>query len=388
MRAVQEHSIASSSSENPLRQIPVAEPDLSPLEEAYVLEALRSGWISSLGPFVKKFEERFAEVCGTSYALAVTNGTTALHLALLGLGLRAGDEVLVPAFTYVATANAVRYLGAEPVFVDIDPKTWCIDPAKLEDQITPRTRGIIPVHIYGHPADMDAINEVAALHGLWVVEDAAEAHFAQYKGRTTGGLAQIGTFSFYGNKILTSGEGGAVTVNDRQLYQRLKALRDQGVDPRRRYYFPIIGHNFRATNIVCALLCAQMERFEELIAKRLQIFRTYEKLLDGISGINVQPVAPWAVRAPWLFSITIEEKRVGRTRDEVMALLKEDGIDTRPFFIPLHRLPPHRQAAERRNTHLPDTDKVAAAGLNLPTYGRLSSREIERICQVLAKSVR
>src|SRR5262249_50686608 len=159
-------------------------PDLSPLEEAYVVEALRSGWISSLGPFVEKFEEQFAKLCGTSYALAVTNGTTALHLALLGLGLRPGDEVLVPAFTYVGTANAVRYLGAEPVFVDIDPETWCIDPAKLEHQITPHTRGIIPVHIYGHPADMDAINEVAALYGLWVVEDAAEAHFAQYKGRT------------------------------------------------------------------------------------------------------------------------------------------------------------------------------------------------------------
>ncbi len=176
--------------------IPVAAPDLGGNEEAYVVEAIRSSWISSTGPFVQRFESEFAKLCGTRTSLGVCNGTVALHLALLGLDVRPGDEVLVPSLTYIATANAVRYVGAEPVFVDVDPATWCIDPKLLEASITRRTKGIIAVHLYGHPADMDAINRLAAVHGLWVVEDAAEAHMARYKGRVVGGLSQIGTFSF------------------------------------------------------------------------------------------------------------------------------------------------------------------------------------------------
>ncbi len=196
------------------KRIPVAVPDLSGNEEKYAVEAIRSSWISSTGPFVHRFEKEFAELCGTRAAISVCNGTVALHLALLALDVRPGDEVLVPSLTYVATANAVRYVGAEPVFVDVDPGTWCMDPGQLEASITRRTKGIIPVHLYGHPADMDAINHVAAVHGLWVVEDAAEAHLASYKGRKTGSLAPIATFSFYGNKTFTCGEGGAITLND------------------------------------------------------------------------------------------------------------------------------------------------------------------------------
>ncbi len=192
-------------------KIPVARPDLSGNEERYVVEAIRSSWISSTGSFVTRFEREYAESCGTRAAIGVCNGTIALHLALLGLGVRPGDEVLVPSLTFIATANAVRYVGAEPVFVDVDPDTWCIDPERLEQAVTSRTKGIIAVHLYGHPADMDAINRVAGIHGLWVVEDAAEAHLAKYKGRPTGGLAPSGTFSFYG-KHSTSGEGGAVTA--------------------------------------------------------------------------------------------------------------------------------------------------------------------------------
>ena len=188
-----------------MKSIPVAEPDLSGNEERYVLEAVRSSWISSTGPFVQRFESEFARIAGTRASLGVVNGTMALHLALMTVDLRPGDEVLVPSLTYVATANAVRYCGAEPVFVDVDPDTWCIDPRQLESRITRRTKGIIPVHLYGHPADMDVINHVAATHGLWVVEDAAEAHTARYRGRPAGSLARIGVFSFYGNKVLTSG---------------------------------------------------------------------------------------------------------------------------------------------------------------------------------------
>jgi perosamine synthetase len=371
-----------------MNRIPVAEPDLGGNEEKYVLEAVRSSWISSTGPYVKRFEQEFAALCGSRGALSVVNGTMALHLALLTVDLRPGDEVLVPSLTYVATANAVRYCGAEPVFVDVDPATWCIDPARLEASITRRTKGIIPVHLYGHPADMDAINHLAATHGLWVVEDAAEAHLARYKGRPTGGLARLGTFSFYGNKILTSGEGGAVTVNDPALEQRARVLRGQGVDPERRYFFPITGYNYRLTNVACALLCAQLERASELVARRRAIFARYQELLRGIPGLGFQPVAPWAEPSPWLFCLTVDERAFGKSRDELMRHLDEHGIETRPFFIPLHLLPPYKEEARKRGDELPVTLALSAAGLNLPTSTRLSDADLERIATAIRSARR
>jgi hypothetical protein len=224
-------------------KIPVASTDLSGHEERYAVDAIRSSWISSTGPYLSRFEAEFAALCGVKSALAVSNGTVALHLALLGLDVRPGDEVIVPSLTYVATANAVRYVGGEPVFVDVDPETWCLDPRRLEEAITRRTRGIIAVHLVGHPADMDRINHLAVVNGLWVVEDAAEAHLASYKGRPVGGLARLATFSFFGNKLFTCGEGGAITLSDDQLNTRLRILRGQGMDPQRRYYFPVTCYN-------------------------------------------------------------------------------------------------------------------------------------------------
>lgn len=359
--------------------IQIATPDLSGNEEAYVVEALRSTWISSTGKFVDRFEREFASLCGTKSAISVCNGTIALHLALLGLDVRAGDEVLVPSLTYIATANAVRYVGAEPVFVDIDPATWCMDPAKLEQHVTRRTKGIIAVHLYGHPADMDAINRFAAIHGLWVVEDAAEAHTARYKGRLCGSLARIATFSFYGNKILTCGEGGALTINDPHLELRMRTLRGQGMSPTERYYFPVTGYNFRLTNLACAILCAQLERHEIIVDKRQRVFDAYRTLLAGIPGIGFQPVADWAEPAPWLFCITVNSAEYGQTRAALMAHLAEEGIETRPFFHPLHRLPPFHEGSRQRGEHLPLTDAIAAAGLNLPCHSGLTTADVERI---------
>lgn len=361
---------------------PVAAPDLSGNEERYAVEAIRSTWISSTGPFVDRFEKEFARLCGTRSALSVCNGTAALHLALLGLGVGSGDEVIVPALTYVATGNAVRYVGAEPVFADSDRTTWCMDPADLERCLSRRTRGIIAVHVYGHPADMDAINAFAAAHGLWVVEDAAEAHAALCRGRPVGGLAQLGTFSFYGNKLMSCGEGGAVTVNDMPLDSRLRQLRGQGLDPSRRYFFPITGYNFRLTNVACALLCAQLERFDGIIAERHRVFAAYRDRLEGTAGIGFQPVASWAVPAPWLFCITVDEHAYGRSRDELMALLAEDGIDSRPFFIPLHQLPPF-QGGRLSTSSLPCAEQLGASGLNLPTYAALSGVDLDFICAKL-----
>jgi perosamine synthetase len=360
-------------------KIPVAVPDLSGNEERYVVDAIRSSWISSTGPYIGRFEHEFAKVSGTRSTIAVANGTLALHLALMTVDLRPGDEVLVPSLTYIATANAVRYCGAEPVFVDVDPATWCMDPKLLEASITRRTKGIIPVHLYGHPADMDAINHTAATHGLWVVEDAAESHFARYKGRPTGGLARVGVFSFYGNKVLTSGEGGAVTLDDPALERRARLLKGQGVDPDRRYFFPITGYNYRLTNVACAILCAQLERADAIVARRRALFAKYREHLAGIPGIGFQPVAPWAETSPWLFCITVDAGTYGRTRDELAALLAAEGIESRPFFVPLHRLPPFQEESRRRNEVLPVTDHLAGTGLNLPTYTSLRDDEVELI---------
>lgn len=368
-----------------MARLPVSVPDLGGNEERYVLDAIRSSWISSTGPYVARFEREFAAFAGTRAAVSVANGTVALHLALLALGVAVGDEVIVPSLTYVATANAVRYVGGEPVFVDVDPATWCIDPASIEAAITPRTRGVIAVHLYGHPADMDAINEVATRHDLWVVEDAAEAHGARYKGRAAGSLGTIATFSFYGNKILTSGEGGAVTVNDPALERRVRLFRGQGVDPERRYFFPVVGYNYRLTNVACALLCAQLERWQELEAGRRRVFHAYREHLGDVPGIGLQPVAEWAQPAFWLFSITVDEQRFGMSRDDLAVVLDADGIETRPFFYPLHRLPPY-EGRPGAAQPLPITDALAAGGLNLPTYPQMTAADVELVSGAIRRA--
>jgi perosamine synthetase len=361
----------------------LAAPDLGKLEEENVLAALRSTWISSTGEFINRFEKEFSGIAGTDQTVGVCNGTVALHLALLALDVRPGDEVLVPSLTYIATANAVRYVGAEPVFVDIDPGTYCIDPRLLEASITRRTKGVIAVDLYGHPADMDAINHIAAVHGLWVVEDAAEAHTASYKGRPVGGLARIGTFSFFGNKIFTGGEGGALTLSDPGLALRIRTLRGQGMDPDRRYYFPVTGYNFRITNVVCAILCGQLARKEKILATRRSIFAEYRRLLAGIEGIGFQPTASWAVPAPWLFCVTVDRAAYGHSREELVEHLRRNGVDTRPFFIPLHTLPPFRQESAARKEALPVTEEVAARGFNLPTHAGLTADDLTYIAALI-----
>jgi perosamine synthetase len=368
-----------------VNRLPVASPDLGGNEEQYVLDALRSTWISSTGPYVDRFERDFAAFAGVKAAIPVANGTVALHLALLVLDIGAGDEVIVPSLTYIATANAVRYVGAEPVFVDVDPATWTIDPAAIEEAVSPRTKAIIAVHLYGHPADMDAINGIAERHGLKVVEDAAEAHGARYKGRRAGGLGMLGTFSFYGNKIVTSGEGGAITVNDPELERRIRLLRGQGMDPQRRYFFPVVGYNYRLTNLACALLCAQLERWDELVERRAAVFDGYDRGLAGIPGIGLQPHATWAEPAQWLFCLTVDEAAFGVSRDELARQLDEAGIETRPFFHPVHQLPPYEtQPGSRRP--LPHTEALARSGMNLPTAGRMNRADVARVVDAIRKA--
>jgi perosamine synthetase len=253
----------------------------------------------------------------------------------------------------------------------------------VEAAVTPRTRGIVAVHLYGHPADIDALSAVAGRHDLWIVEDAAEAHLATYRGRPVGSLAQIATFSFYGNKPFTSGEGGALTTDSPELERKARLLRGQGMDPARRYYFPVTGYNYRLTNVACALLCAQLERSEALIARRREIFALYAELLEGVAGLEFQPTAEWAQPTPWLFSVLVDEHRYGKSRDELAEALAREGIETRPFFIPLHTLPPFRAAVAGRGDTLPVTERLGASGLNLPTYTQLESEQVVAVAEVI-----
>jgi perosamine synthetase len=358
--------------------IPVSSADIGPKELEYAIEAVSSTWVASTGQFVDRFEHEWGERVGAR-CVSVSNGTTALHLAMLSLDVGPDQEVIVPALTYVAVANAVNYVGAEPVFVDVDLNTWCIDCDQVKAAITHKTTGIIAVHSYGHPADMDCIMALAEEHGLWVVEDAAEAHFARYRGKMVGGIGHVSTFSFYANKILTCGEGGALLTNDVELERKARLIRGQGMDPKRRYYFPVVGHNFRLSNVACSLLCAQLERVSEIVLARERIYAQYSAALEGIAGIHNQPVADWACPARWLYSIAIAEREYGMSRDELGARLLSEGVDSRPFFYPLNRLPSYARSAARRGIPTPHSDYLSECGLNLPTFNTLRPEQISAI---------
>ena len=359
--------------------IPVSHPVLAGNEKRYVLECLETGWISSIGRFISLFEDAFARYCEVPWAIACSNGTTALHLALAGLGTGPGDEVIVPTLTYVATANAVRYCGAQPVFADSEPCTMAIDPARIEERITPRTKGIVVVHLYGHPADMDPILEIARKHGLFVVEDAAEAHGALYRERKVGSLGNVATFSFYGNKIVTTGEGGMLTTGDADLSRRIRILRGQGMDPERRYWFPVVGYNYRMTNIAAAIGLAQMEQIDGFVEKRLQIACHYRRKLESLADfIDLPGEQPWARHAFWSYVVVLRES-VGLGRDQLMKRLEGDAIETRPVFHCMHVLPPYCEPDGR----YPVADRISNRGISLPMHGLLTEEDVSYIAERL-----
>lgn len=365
-----------------MKRISVAQPKMAGNERRYVLDCLDTNWISSNGKYIVKFEEEFAAFCGVKHAIATNNGTTALHLALVGMGLQAGDEVIIPTVTYIATANAVRYCNGTPVLVDVCADTMNIDPAEIERRITPNTKGIIPVHLYGHPADMDAINTIAQKHGLWVLEDAAEAHGATVGGAKVGSLGTCATFSFFGNKIVTTGEGGMVTTNDDALAARLRLFRGQGMDPDRRYWFPVIGYNYRMTNIQAAIGLAQMEQIQTSLNERQEIAGWYNDLLKDHRDTFVLPIqADGATHVFWMYNIFLREGGEAK-RDAVMQHLDHLDIETRPVFYPMHVLPPYKE-----DTAYPVADLWAAQGINLPTHQDLSRSDVERVVAGLLSAV-
>lgn len=364
--------------------IPVSEPDLSGNEKKYVDECISSTWISSKGKFINEFEESFAQFLGVKYAVAAANGTVALHLTLVSLGIGKGNEVLVPDLTFVASANAVSYTGAKPVFVDVERNTWNIDPGKIEEKITKRTKAIIVVHLYGYPADMNRIMTTAKKYNLLVIEDAAEAHGAEVKMKSdgwkkAGGIGIAGCFSFYGNKIITTGEGGMIVTNEKNLMEKMRILRDHGQDPKKRYYHRVMGFNYRLTNLQAAVGLAQLERINEFISKKREIAKLYTAFSRTISGIHTQQGQEWARSVFWMYSLLIE-KDFGKTRDQVMRLLEMEGIETRPFFIPLHRLPFYRT-----KEHFPNAAYLSHSGLNLPSSVTLKEEQIRSIVSCIKK---
>lgn len=353
---------------------PVAAPNLSGNEAAYVAECLRSSWISSQGEYLRRFEQMFAEHTGVPHAIATCNGTVAIHLALAALDVEPGDEVIVPSLTFVATANAVKYCGATAVFADCEPDTWCISPESIERLITPKTVGIIPVHLYGHAADMKAIRDLADRHGLWIVEDAAEAFGADVEGRRVGAWGEAATFSFFGNKIITTGEGGMVTTADDRLADKMKLLRGQGFDPNKRYWHNVIGYNYRMTNLAAAIGVAQMERCEKLLTDRRRIAKRYGWQLAGLQGCTLPLERPDTTHAWWMFTMLLDRPE---HRDTVMKTLAAEGIETRPVFYPVHEMPPYRDAAS--DDDCPVSRHVSYRGISLPSSSYLTDADVDHI---------
>jgi perosamine synthetase len=362
------------------RFLPVAAPVFAGNEKAYVNACLDSTWISSRGEFLDRLEHDFAAFCGVQHALTCVNGTAALHLALLGLGIGPGDEVIVPTLTFVASPNAVAYCGATPVFIDIEPETWNLDITQLESKITPKTKAIMVVHLFGHPVDMDPVIEIARRYGLYVVEDAAEAIGAEYKGQRAGSLGDVATFSMYGNKIITSGEGGMITTNDPDLAKRMLMLRGQGQDFERRYWFSILGYNYRLTNMQAAIALAQLEQADWHIARRRENAALYAELFRDLPQFQIQPEKPWAKNVYWINSVVLPED-FPLTRDETMAALAKQGIETRPFFYPMHTLPMY--TALTAGQSFPVADSYAARGMNLPSGADLTHDEISYVVQAI-----
>jgi perosamine synthetase len=366
--------------------IPVCVPWLPGNERKYVLEALDTNWISSAGMYLEKFEEHFAKFCGSNYGVSCSNCFAALHLACMALGLKKGDEVIVPTFTMSAPVNAVILTGATPVFVDADKETFCIDADKIEEKISRRTKAIIAVHIYGHPCAMDKIRGLAKKYNLKIIEDAAEAHGAEYKGKKTGSIGDIGCFSFYGNKILTTGEGGMAITNNKELAEKMKKLRNYAFE-HPRFLHREFGVNYRLTNIQAAIGFAQTENADKLVTARKKIGEMYTKYLKGTKGLVLPVEKPECKNVYWMYGIVLT-KEIKATREEITERLKARGIDTRTFFIPMHQQPVFIDGdienAPDCSGHYPIAEALGRRGFYLPSSSTLT----EEVIQHVAKQVK
>jgi perosamine synthetase len=360
-------------------RIPIARPDLGKEELENVDRAVKSGWVSSKGPFVDEFEEGLSDYIGVRHALAVCNGTVALHLALIALGIGSGNEVLVPSLSFVAVANAVAYTGAKPVFIDSHPDYWCIDPEGVKKNITRRTKAVVLVHLYGHPCDIQPILEIAHSKDLCVVEDCAEAHGAEYKGKKVGSFGDVSCFSFYGNKIITTGEGGMCLTNNRDVAEKMRILRGHGMNPKKRYWHDVVGFNYRMTNLQAALGVAQLRKIGRLVERKREIAKKYRELLGEDNAVIHAPEMSWARNVYWLYSILLDAS----LRERVMKALGRQGIETRPFFYPIHTMPPHK-----RSSRLPTAERLSARGMNLPSGPRIGNEEVYTVASSVKRALK
>jgi perosamine synthetase len=356
-------------------KIPVYRPSLSGNEKKYILDCLDSSWISSKGEYIKKFEDGFSQYLGIKHATTVANGTLALHLALIALGVGQDDEVIVPTFTYIASVNCISYTGATPVFVDSLEATWQMNPEDIERKITPKTKAILVVHLYGHPCDMDAICAIAKKHQIFVVEDCAEAIGSKYKGRYVGTFGDIAAFSFFGNKTITTGEGGMVVTNDETLYDRAVHYKGQGLAKYREYWHDVIGYNFRMTNMCAAIGLAQLERVEEFLQKKHSIAKQYQEGMKGLPLI-VHSETENVFHSYWMISILVETPNI---RDQVRTYLAEHGVETRPTFYPVHTMPMYSKRYERYVV----AESLGWRGINLPSWPDLAEADLNFIIETL-----
>lgn len=365
--------------------IPVCEPFLNGNEEKYVLDCVKTGWISSSGEYVKKFEAEFAKYCDSKYGVAVCNGTVALHLALVALCIGKGDEVILPNFTMIASAFAVCYVGAKPVFVDCDKYTWNIDVRKIEEKITKNTKAIMPVHIFGNPCAMDKIQTIAKEYNLFIVEDAAEAHGAEYKGKKVGSFSDIAAFSFFANKNLTTGEGGMVITNDERHYDKARYLKNMSfpLNAPRIYQHEQIGFNYRMSNIHAALGLAQVEKADEYRNLRIKNHLLYKEFLKDIEGVIFQKDEEDSLNVCWMNAILLNPKQYGRTKEELIERLKENNIDTRLLFTGMHRQKCLVDFGCDCSGDYSNTDNLTQNGFYLPSASNLTKQDIERICGII-----
>lgn len=353
---------------------PVYIPLLDGNERKYVDECIDTSWISSRGHFVSDFEKAFASYIGMRYATGVCNGTVAIHLAMVALGIKPGDEVIVPTFTYVASANPILMVGATPVFVDSCQDSWQMDPKDVRQKITSRTKAIVAVHLYGHPCDMDAIMSIAKENNLYVIEDCAEAIGSEYKGKKIGSFGTVACFSFFGNKTITCGEGGMVMCNDESLYNLLTHYKAQGVSKTREYWHDVLGYNYRMTNIQAAIGLAQLEKIEEKVAKKIQLGKWYQKYLSD-TPLVFHKALPGVVHTFWMCSVLAKD---AEDRIALRNYLKDNGVETRPAFPTIHEMPMYDV-----NEYFPVGKNLSERGINLPSYPALNEQDIMNICEII-----
>ncbi len=355
--------------------LPVAMPNLKGKELEYLVDAFLSTWISSSGKYIERFEREFAEFCDCDHGIAVSNGTVAIHLALIALGIGAGDEVIVPDLTFAATINSVLHANATPVIVDIEHDSWCIDPEEIEKAITPRTKAIIPVHIYGQPCDMDKIMRIANRHGLFVVEDAAEAHGAKFAGKKVGSFGNIATFSFFGNKVITTGEGGMCVTNDPALAEKMRVLRGHGMRKDKKYYHDVVGYNYRMTNLQAAIGVAQLERIDDILKDREAVENEYRTKLSVLKGIKFQANdLRDREKITWLVNLTVPADK----RGALMGMLEARGIETRQFFCSLSSMEIYKEYSFSNSV----SNIISKAGISFPSTSRLGSGAVEKVLEV------